>query len=420
VSVRKLEIAAVGLICSAAAAELSFSVPTSGDYQAYGPVAGDNAGPAITALVHGNLSAYAAHQPLMGPVSLLLRAPATAVATALGGGQLSRYEAGAFACLLILAAAATWLIVAARPRRSWIMGGLAALALLSPLTRQAIELGHPEEPLTAVLVTAAVFAAIRGRDLLAAALLGVAIATKEWALIGVVPVLLALPARRVRAGLIAGGIAGALYAPGALMNFGAFTRAGHMLADKRIVNPFSIMWPLGSPLHVAGFVSRSVRLLPSGFTRERLVELGAVCAALLAAPVAIGYRRGVRIRDPLALLALLGFGRCMLDPLPQAYYFFAPIVPLAAWEVLSIRRLPLATLSLTAYAILIPGAAITLGSGPTNAITIAGAIVLGCYLLYRVFCDPATPPNGLPVTFSARWRSSSSRPASPTAPASPA
>jgi hypothetical protein len=420
VSLRKLELAAAALICSAAAAELAFSVPMSGDYQAFGPVDGDNSGPAITALVHGSLSGYAAHQPLMGPVSLLLRAPATALATALGAGQLARYQAGAFVCLLILAAATTWLIVAPRSRRPWIAGALAALALLSPLTRQAVEIGHPEEPLCAVLVTAAVLAAIRGRELLAAVSLGLAIATKEWALIGIVPVLLALPARRIRAMVIAGGIAGALYAPGVLLNFGAFTRAGHPLADEKLVNPFSILWPSGSPLHVEGLVSKTVRLLPSGFTRERLVELAAICAAVLVAPAAIAYRRGVRVRDPLALLALLGLGRCVLDPLPSEYYLFAVTVPLAAWEVLSLDRLPLATLALTAYAILVAGATLDLGSVAASAITIAGTVALMCYLLYRVFCDPATRGNGLPVTFSARWRSSSSRPASHTAPASPA
>lgn len=428
---RHLPALVAGTVCSVAAVDVAFSVTASGDYQAQGAVAGDNAAPAIDALVHGNLGAFASHQPLMGPVSLLLRVPFTALATALGGGQLVRYEAGALACLVVVAAFAAWLVtgpVARAMRREgramgWLAGLFAAYALLGPVTHGAIGIGHPEEPLTAVLVCAAVLAALAGRDVLAAVALGLAVATKEWALIGVVPVLAALPARRVRCLALAGGIAALLYAPGVLLNPSALPHAGDMLADKKIVNPLSMWWPLGGPFAVVGHAVGDVRLLPDGFTRERLVEVAAACTPLIALAAWAAGRRGVRIRDPLALLALLGLLRAIGDPLPQAYYFLALLIPLAVWEVTSVGRLPLVTVLATAFVGVVPGAESHLGSGLTSTLTLAGAGSLAVYLAWHAVVSPSTrrtEPAWGHVTFSARWRSSSPLPANHTAQDSPA
>jgi hypothetical protein len=427
--------ALAGLLCVVAAVDAVFSATVSGDYQVGGPVAGDNAAPAITALAHGNLGAYASHQPLMGPVSLVLRAPATGVATALGAGHLLGYKAGALVCLLVVAAFAAWLIVRCAPStvRSrnpwfpWLCGAVAAYALLGPVTHGAVSLGHPEEPLAAVLVTTAVLAAWRGRGLVAAVALGLAVATKEWALLGAIPVTLALADRRLRTLLVAGAIAVAFYAPGAIVNPAALGHAGHMLADKRLVNPLSIWWPLGRPLDVLGTVSKTVRMLPSGFTRERIVELLAgLCVLLSPAAWYAVRRKGVRVRDPLALLALLGLMRAVADPLPQAYYFLALLIPLAAWEVAAAGRLPLVTVLATAFVAVVPNGESHLGAGLTSVLTLLCACSLAIYLAGRTLRDPDGQPARAPawarrhVTFSARWRSSSSPRASHMVPDSPA
>jgi hypothetical protein len=428
---RKLSLALAALVCGGAAVDAAFSANLSGDYQVGGPIAGDNAAPAITALIHGNLSAYASHQPLMGPVSLLLRAPFTGIATALGAGHFSGYEVGALVCLLLVAGSAAWLLAAAAPaalrgRDSslvWVAGLAAVYVLFGPVTHEAVAIGHPEEPLAGAFVTAAVLAALAGRGGLAGVALGLAVGTKEWALIGVLPVVIALPARRIRAITIAAGVAAVLYAPGAIIDPAALGHAGHMLADKRLVNPFSIWWPLGQPLHVAGFVSGTVRLLPAGSTRLRLVELLALAGLVLSPLVWLAFRRGVRVRDPLAALALLGLLRAITDPLPQEYYFLALLIPLAAWELAAIGRVPVVSLVATLFVDLVPGAHARLSAGGRSLLSLAFSVSLAAYLAYRSGSDPAAraPWIGrLSVTLCARWRSSSSRPASPMAPASPA
>ena len=80
-----------------------------------------------------------------------------------------------------------------RPAARGMRGGRGALCLVNPLTWEAIRLGHPEELLGGALCVGAVLAALRGRTLPAAVLLGLALATKQWAVIAVLPVLAAAP-----------------------------------------------------------------------------------------------------------------------------------------------------------------------------------------------------------------------------------
>src|SRR5260370_22502783 len=64
--------------------------------------------------------------------------------------------------------------------------------------------GHREEILGGALAVAAVLLAVRGRTLLGALALGLALATKQWALLAVLPFLLAVPGRRRLALLLSG------------------------------------------------------------------------------------------------------------------------------------------------------------------------------------------------------------------------
>jgi uncharacterized membrane protein len=58
----------------------------------------------------------------------------------------------------------------------------------------AVRLGHPEA-LTAALCVLAVVLARRDHWVVAAVVLGLAIATKQWAVVAIVPALLAAPGR---------------------------------------------------------------------------------------------------------------------------------------------------------------------------------------------------------------------------------
>src|SRR5207302_1113379 len=73
-----------------------------------------------------------------------------------------------------------------------------ALALASPVTFKALYFGHPEELLGAAMCAGALLLAARGRSLAAGVLLGLAIATKQWAVLAFVPTLLAAREARRR------------------------------------------------------------------------------------------------------------------------------------------------------------------------------------------------------------------------------
>ena len=83
------------------------------------------------------------------------------------------------------------------------------LCVANPVTLRALEIGHPEELLCAAFAIGAVLAASDRRTVLAAVLLGLAIASKAWAVLAIGPVLLALPGRRVLALAIAGTVTAA-------------------------------------------------------------------------------------------------------------------------------------------------------------------------------------------------------------------
>ena len=138
----------------------------------------DDGAPAIDALVHGHVGAFFDRQPLMGPVSLLLRAPFAAVA---GGNDLSRYRAGLLACLLVVAAlGAVLALVAAQRGRPWWFQLLVGIGVVvNPVTFSVVHFGHPEELLGGALVAGAAVAAVYGRSTTAGLLVGLAVATSR-------------------------------------------------------------------------------------------------------------------------------------------------------------------------------------------------------------------------------------------------
>lgn len=362
----------------------------TGDYAVHGQVLGDNAGPALTALIHGHIAAAARLQPLMGLTSLAWRAPFAAVAHVLGGDDTSVYDAGAFACLLPLAGLIVWLGHTGDRRHLGAVALAAAAIVAAPVTSQALVDGHPEELLAGALATGAVLCATAQRRGWAAVLLGLAIGTKQWALLAAPCVLVAVPDGRVRMAARAMLVAAPFTIVLPLGDLAAFSKADHYIGALHIVDPMSAWWPVTA--RVPGVSVSPGHLLPFGLTRS-----GAVPTALVLAAVAIvaywrlvGCGRRTRV-DALALLALVGVLRCELDPAPVVYYFVPAVIALAVWEVDSLRRLPVVTVALCAWLALVP--TMTLDPDTFDAVWLGGMLVLAVYLARSAFRPAESPAS---------------------------
>jgi Glycosyltransferase family 87 len=296
-----------------------------------------DASPAIDALVRGDLQAFFTQHALMGPFSLLVRAPF--VALVFDRSIETVYFAGVLPCLAGVAA-----LVAALRRRMAALGRPAAaiglvtlVALLNTGTFRAIHWGHPEELLAGALCAGAVLAALRDRTLAAALLLGLAVATKQWAVIATVPVLLAASQRRIGIALLAGAIAAAFTLPMIVLAPDSFVSV-HKDAVVAVgnVSPPNVWFPFSSPReHVAsGLGSGFLYEIPgwlSALTHPLIVLLGLPLGALY-----LRRRRDAGAReDALGLLALLLLARCLLDPWNIDYYHAPFLLALLSWEAVA-------------------------------------------------------------------------------------
>jgi hypothetical protein len=346
----------VAIFAVLAAAVVALTTPLGTDYVF-------DAGPTLSDLARGDLAGAAATEPQMGPLSVLLRWPAAAFTEAVGGGVLAEYRAGALVCLLVVAAFVTWLLHlvaeagdardrrAARRRDPAVVLLLSGILIAGPVVVRALEMGHPEEPLGAALCVAALILAVRGRRLPAAIVLGLAMATKQWALLAVGPVLLALPdgRSRLRLAAIAFGIAAAFTLiplvadPRAFL--AALDRPATGLHEMRPGNLWNLVLGHSQRVDVGGAPGQlmQVTFVP-GWLRVTahpgVVVLGVIVPLLWWRSTAPGTRRS---EDLLALLALILLLRCVLDPWNHEYYHVPFLTALAAWEVLVARRAPLAT-----------------------------------------------------------------------------
>ncbi len=393
-----------GLLVLGACAALAWVVHATtvgGDYQGHGATMGDNAAPAMAALVRGQLSQLAARQPVMGLVSLVWRAPFVGVGIWLGAGDQLVYQLGAAACLISVLALVAWL---AGRTESVAQIGAALVAvgviLAGPVTRQALLMGHPEEVLTTVLAAGAVIAAGDDRRGWAAVLLGLAVGSKPWALLATPCVLLALPeaggALRVRAPVAIRAAAIALPAVALLpaADLAAFRHSEHLIGGLNGTTPLSLWWPVRGP--ALGRPGVPFRLLPLSLTRT---DAAAMVLSLGVAAVWIYGRRAARGRsgtvDGLALLALTGLLRCLADPAPVTYYFVPVIIPLALWEAGSRRRLPVAAVLASAALVWLPqdeASAVSAHSpfalNLANLVWLMAEAGLGLYLLRNSFGRP--------------------------------
>ena len=258
----------------------------------------EDAGPAVDALAHLRLHEFLVARPIMGPLSIIVRAPFAALGQLVdaGGvkhGYLSDYRFGIFPCLVV--AGIFGLVLARmleRDRRPLVARvAVVVLAVINPVSLRAIHFGHPEEILGAALLAAAAVAAVRGRLKLAAALLGLALVNKQWALIGAPAVVITLWGtqgwtRLKRPLAIFAGIAAVVTAPLLIADAGSLFDLTRNLADLRgsYLFPASIWYPYGTELGPDHFVqmSRGLRDMPQwiAITARPLIALMAIVVPL--------------------------------------------------------------------------------------------------------------------------------------------
>jgi hypothetical protein len=312
---------------------------------------GLEAATSFTALLHGHLSAFLAGAPSYG-ASLLLRAPFALPGSIAGGNGLLIYRLSAVPCLLAIGALGVWLASDLRRGGGGLLAATAAVALAAanPITYRVLQIGHPEELLGAALCVAAVLLAQRGHANWAGLALGLAIANKEWALLAVGPVIVALPAARLRALIVAGVVAGAMLGPLWLSSGTPESGTTRLVVSDTgtLFHPFQIFWFFGTPGHwiptMAPYIQKGFRLPPAwlgGRAHLLIVWLG-LPLTLLA------LRRRSRRADALLLLALLLLLRCWLDPWDNVYYPLPFVFALLAWETSVARRAPIGAAAATA------------------------------------------------------------------------
>jgi hypothetical protein len=360
-----------------------------------------DAGPTIDALLDGDVGAALAGQPLMGSLSVLVRLPFAAAARLLGGGELLAYQLGSIPC--VAAAGALGLVIARWMERRGAsrVACIATIAftMVNPLTREALALGHPEELLGAALCAGAVLAALRSHSMRAGLLLGLALATKQWALIAVLPVLAAIPVSRRRVALVAAVTAATLTLPLLAGNLSGFADATQQAAwGGERVNPWNVLFPfagasdtvisVGDEQHVQTF--RAIPLWLAHLMHPLIVVLA------LPLTAAWWFSRRRTPDDALALLALLFLLRCLLDPVDNAYYHVPFVLALAAWECVARRGLPLVSMLCSAavyYAI--HGAGWTDDLALRNFLYLLATMPVAVWLGARLYAPRRAPRRGV-------------------------
>jgi hypothetical protein len=355
----------VGLTAFAALSAIGASVYRGelGDYP-------HDAAGAVDALAGGHVvRALTVHpQPLMGPVAILARAPFVAAGHVVGAGSLASYRLGAIPCLVAAGLLAVVLLRTFSPssRRGAVSILVVLLAVASPAATSAVELGHPEEVLCAALSVLAVVAAMRGRFAATAVLLGLALATKQWAVIAVPPAVLAVGRPyRWRVAAAAAGLAALLTLPQVLADPSGFASVSQHAATATNDTFVQSWWYLAGHT-LPGWLARST---------HPAIVLAAVPLTVLA------YRRGLRAEDVLPLLALLFLVRCVLDPVDNYYYHLPLLLALLAWDVQMRRHLPYAALGVTLLLIVTNSFLVGMTASAFYLVwTVALAVVLGVVL----------------------------------------
>jgi hypothetical protein len=390
-----LSCAALGL----AVVWMLLQVSSAGDWPA-------DSQPAVEALLHGHVGHYLSAKAMMGPFSTLTQVPFVA----LGGGGLDRYRWACVPGLLAVAALGLYLAAIARRRGVSRLGqGLIALfCLLNPLTFEALQNGHPEELLTAALAVGALATAAEGHVRRTALLLGLALGSKQWAVMAVLPVLLVLPKQRARVAIGAAVIAAALMLPSAIAAPGSVLGVQQQAASTgQRVTPWSVWYPAASTratVYVVGDekLEAEVEEAPAlvGSLSHPLIVL-----LVFTLPLVLARRRGLPLSpaDGFALFALLALLRCALDPVDNLYYHEPLLLALIGWEAFESRGLPLRGLAAVAVAALLYESWHHLSDPATfNLAYLAVVALLGAWLASSLFAAPAWTRVPVSAVFAGR------------------
>lgn len=316
-----------------------------------------DAGPPIKALADLHVHDFLAARPVMGPLSMILRAPFVALGELLGsdtGGYnpadfrywLEDYRWGIFPCVALAGAFGIALARFAQARgRSWLAyGAVVVLAIVNPVTLRAIHFGHPEEMLGAALLAGAMLAAIVKRPWLAALLLALALANKQWALIGAPAVLVVLYASvgwkgMARPVLLLAGLTVALIVPLLIVDAGSVVDLTKRMADLRhtYVFPADLWYGIAPDLSTERAARSMVGLreIPDWLgliARPLIVTMGVVVPLAFAHRV----RQDVVVRA-FPLLALVMLLRCALDPANNGYYHVPFLLAVIAADAINGR-----------------------------------------------------------------------------------
>jgi hypothetical protein len=355
---------------------------------------------AFRALMAGDAAGFLGSLPAYGG-SLVLRAPFAAAVAWLGGGELAVFRAVSIPCLVAVAVLALALVrrMGARGRSAGGRALVLGLCVANPVTLRALEIGHPEELLCAALAIGAVLAAADRRTVAAAVLLGLAIATKAWAVLAIGPVLLALPARRPAALAIAGAVSAAALAPIALAGAHEAIVAGASTGSVIFV-PWQAFWFLGDTGHVV--IGGDGLPKPAGYRvpPEWLAPLTHPLIASLVVPLSLLWARlrgaapRCRGEELLGLLAVLLLARCVLDPWNVVYYELPFLLALLAWEALCRPgRPPVVALATTAVVWLtFEHAPAWLSPDMQSALFLAWSLPLAAWLATATFRVPRARP----------------------------
>jgi hypothetical protein len=215
-------------------------------------------------------------------------------------------------------------------------------------------------------------------------MLGLAVGTKEWALLAALPATVACLRGRCRMLPVAAVVAAPLVLTLPVMDPTAFMRASRGIGGLNWPSFRSWWWMVSGYRHVksAHGLSTSVHLLPLGLTRADVSLL----PLLIAVPLGWLHLRGQpRPQDAMRLLALVLLLRCTLDPECGPYYTVPAIAALLAWEGLDGRLSPAALLA-TAFFSLGEHEALAAATLRTAQVCwLAGTVGLTAYLLRGEF-----------------------------------
>lgn len=398
----RLQAAAVALGLLVVSALLCAGTPLGVDYGNPSWIGNNAASESVEALARLDFGEAAAKQPIMGPVSLLLRAPFVALAGLFGGGMLLEYRLGSFACLVPLAALAFVLARMVEGDRPWAVRLLVVgLVLAGPTTFKSLFWGHPEEALATALAVGGIMVA-RRHGLIGAAMVGAAIATKQWAILAVVPLVVAAePERRGRVLVGAGAVALICMAPMAIGDLERFVEQNRANSRAGVgVTPASLWWPFGEVVNrSAGLEGGEVDVyaIPGWMT-----ELSQPLTTVVVFGTSILFwlrRRAFDTADALALFALVMLLRCVLDPMTISYHHAPFYTALAAAEIARTRRFPVLTL-VTAGVLLLTA---ELASMPNllNAVYLGWSLPLAAFLGLTLFARRIELPR---IGFFDAWR----------------